>query len=87
MLAAMKFPILSCAIVLTLALGALNALYADSATWSTNPTNGDWNNPANWTPHTVPNGPSDVARSARPVKRRYRSPPRHCRGDYFQHRC
>ena len=42
--------------------GALNAVYAASSTWSTNPTNGDWNNPANWTPHTVPNGPSDVAR-------------------------
>ena len=61
MLAAMKFPILSCAIVLTLAFGALNAVYADSAIWSTNPTNGDWNNPANWMPHTVPNGTSDVA--------------------------
>ena len=61
MIAAMKFPILSCAIVLTLALCALNAVYADSATWSTNPTNGDWNNPANWTPATVPNGPNDIA--------------------------
>src|SRR5206468_8754398 len=60
-IAAMKSPILSCAIVLTLALGALKAVYADSATWSTNPTNGDWNNAANWTPPTVPNGPSDVA--------------------------
>ena len=58
----MKSPILSCAIVLTLALGALNAVYAGSATWSTNPTNGDWNNPANWIPPTVPNGPSDVAK-------------------------
>jgi autotransporter-associated beta strand protein len=62
MLAAVKFPILSCAIVLTFAFCALNAVYADSATWSMNPTNGDWNNPANWTPHTVPNGPSDVAK-------------------------
>ena len=61
MIAAMKFPILSCAIVLTLALCALNAVYADSATWSTNPTNGDWNNPANWMPATVPNGPNDIA--------------------------
>jgi len=58
----MKSPILSCAIVLTLALCALNAVYAASSNWSANPTNGDWNNPANWTPHTVPNGPSDVAR-------------------------
>ena len=60
MQAAMKSPT-SCAIVLTLSLGALNAVYADSAIWSTNPTNGDWNNPANWMPHTVPNGTSDVA--------------------------
>src|SRR5215510_10300591 len=45
----------------TLVLGALNTLYAGSATWSTNPVNDDWNNPANWIPHTVPNGPSDVA--------------------------
>ena len=58
---AMKSPILSCALSLTLLLGALHAVYADSATWSTNPTNGDWNNPANWTPPTIPNGPGDVA--------------------------
>ena len=32
-----------------------------SATWSTNPVSGDWNNPLNWTPHTVPNGPLDIA--------------------------
>src|SRR5262245_37995164 len=34
---------------------------AGSATWSANPISGDWNNPANWTPNTVPNGPNDVA--------------------------
>src|SRR5262245_38774993 len=32
-----------------------------SATWNLNPTNGDWNTAANWTPQTVPNGPSDTA--------------------------
>jgi hypothetical protein len=32
---------------------------AGSATWNLNPTSGDWNTPANWTPATVPNGPSD----------------------------
>jgi autotransporter-associated beta strand protein len=26
------------------------------ATWSANPVSGDWNDPLNWTPHTVPNG-------------------------------
>ena len=61
MIAAMKSPILSFAIILTLSLGALNAVYADSATWSTNPISNDWNIAANWTPNTVPNGPDDVA--------------------------
>ena len=57
----MKTPILPYAISLTLALGALNAVYADSATWSLNPTTGDWNTAANWTPATVPNSTTDVA--------------------------
>src|ERR1700730_2735158 len=35
--------------------------YADSAQWNLNPTSGDWNTAANWTPMTVPNGPADVA--------------------------
>jgi hypothetical protein len=35
--------------------------FAGSATWSTNPISGDWNTAANWTPPTVPNGPTDVA--------------------------
>src|SRR5919198_375365 len=34
---------------------------AGSATWGTNPLNGDWNTAANWTPNTVPNGPGDIA--------------------------
>ena len=57
----MKTLILSCAIILTLSLGALNVIYADSATWNANPIDNNWNNPANWTPNTVPNGPNDVA--------------------------
>ena len=57
----MKFPVLSCAIILTLALGALNAVYASSATWNADPVDNDWSNPANWTPTTVPNGPNDIA--------------------------
>ena len=58
---AMKSRILSCAMVLTLSVGALQVVYADSATWSMNPTTGDWNVAANWTPATVPNGVSDIA--------------------------
>src|SRR3954451_23171766 len=57
----MKSPFLYCAISLTLSLGALSAVYAGSATWNLNPTSGDWNTAANWTPATVPNGPRDVA--------------------------
>jgi len=34
---------------------------AGSATWDLNPTSGDWNTAANWTPMTVPNGPADIA--------------------------
>src|SRR6266446_4176999 len=61
MIAAVKSPIASCAIVLTLSLGALDALYAGSATWNLNPTSGDWFTAANWTPNTIPNGPDDIA--------------------------
>lgn len=35
--------------------------FAGSATWNLDPVDNDWNNPANWTPNTVPNGPNDVA--------------------------
>ena len=35
--------------------------YAGSAQWNLNPTSGDWNTAANWTPMTVPNGPADIA--------------------------
>jgi hypothetical protein len=35
--------------------------YGGSAEWNLNPTSGDWNTAANWTPMTVPNGPADVA--------------------------
>jgi autotransporter-associated beta strand protein len=34
---------------------------AGSATWNLNATSSDWNTAANWTPATVPNGPSDTA--------------------------
>lgn len=35
--------------------------YGGSATWNLNPVDDDWINPNNWTPATVPNGPSDTA--------------------------
>ncbi len=34
---------------------------AGSATWLANPSSGSWNIASNWSPATVPNGPSDVA--------------------------
>src|SRR6266487_1667751 len=34
---------------------------ADSAEWKFDPTSGDWNTPDNWTPTSVPNGPTDTA--------------------------
>src|SRR2546426_1732484 len=61
MFVAMKSAILSCAVILTLSFGALNPVYADSATWSTNPISSDWNTAQNWTPNTVPNSFTDVA--------------------------
>jgi hypothetical protein len=40
---------------------AVHRTYAGSATWSLNPTSGNWNKATNWTPATVPNGPNDTA--------------------------
>jgi len=40
---------------------ALTTLHAGSARWTVNPATGDWNSATNWTPSTVPNGPSDTA--------------------------
>lgn len=39
----------------------LQAAHAGSATWSAAPSSSDWNTASNWTPATVPNGPSDTA--------------------------
>ena len=41
--------------------GAQRHSLAGSATWNQNPTGGDWNTAANWTPQTVPNASSDIA--------------------------
>src|SRR5215475_9380657 len=46
-----------CSLIFLLPLVA----YAGSATWGLNPTSGDWNSAANWTPMTVPNGSGDTA--------------------------
>jgi hypothetical protein len=35
--------------------------YAGSATWGSAPSSSDWNTATNWTPASVPNGPSDTA--------------------------
>jgi autotransporter-associated beta strand protein len=34
---------------------------AGSATWKSSPASGNWNTATNWTPQTIPNGPSDTA--------------------------
>src|SRR6266446_3178519 len=39
----------------------LATAHAGSATWSSNPTSGDWNTAANWIPQTVPNSTTDIA--------------------------
>ena len=40
---------------------AATSVQAGSATWDLDPATANWNNATNWTPETVPNGPSDVA--------------------------
>src|SRR5436305_10158800 len=42
-------------------LAAQRHSLAGSATWDQNPTSGDWNTAANWTPQTVPDTPTDIA--------------------------
>src|SRR5438874_5393532 len=49
-------PLAALIIVLT-----ISSAFAGSATWSTSPTNGNWNSGANWSPMTVPDGPADTA--------------------------
>src|SRR6266513_1979400 len=48
-------------LLIVIALLSIRSSDAGSATWLLNPTNGDWNTAANWTPATVPNGPTDTA--------------------------
>ena len=42
-------------------LAAQGPALAGSATWTINPTSGDWNTATNWMPQTVPNSETDVA--------------------------
>ena len=49
------------AVMLLLLLAMPCTTFADSATWKMSPATGDWNHAANWTPPTIPNGPSDTA--------------------------
>ena len=53
--------ILQTILVVAVSILAPIVAHADSATWNLNPTSGDWNTAANWTPMTVPNGPADIA--------------------------
>lgn len=53
-------PLLLALLSATLLL-ASPAARAGNATWNLNPTSGDWNTAANWTPATVPNSTSDIA--------------------------
>ena len=60
---ARAFPLLIKALLLPALVFALanQSTHAGSATWNLNPTSGDWNTAANWTPATVPDDPSDTA--------------------------
>jgi len=48
-------------LVLILNSSLLLSSFGGSATWNLNPISSDWTDPANWSPATVPNGPTDVA--------------------------
>jgi autotransporter-associated beta strand protein len=40
---------------------ATQTVHAGSATWSQNPVTGNWNEPSNWVPATIPNSATDMA--------------------------
>ena len=44
-----------------LSLLTIDSSRAGSATWAANPGDNYWHEAANWTPQTVPDGPSDIA--------------------------
>jgi hypothetical protein len=49
------------AAILPLLLSTASIGFAGSATWLASPPTGNWNHAANWSPATVPDGPSDTA--------------------------
>ncbi len=51
----------SLAALLFLPTMGISSVQAGSATWSSSPSSGDWNTPANWNPATVPNAQTDIA--------------------------
>src|SRR5438034_5175338 len=53
--------------ILSLSLTLVLNAYAGSATWNLDPVSSDWNDPLNWTPNTVPNGPFDIATFSGPT--------------------
>ena len=59
----MKSPTSLPSVLLITLLSPLVAQFASagSATWNLNPVSPDWKTAANWMPHTVPNGPGDIA--------------------------
>ena len=56
-----KGPVTALAIITAAFLAFGTATFAGSALWDSAPTTTDWNTATNWTPETVPNGPSDIA--------------------------
>lgn len=56
-----SFSILAAGISAAALISSAPLALAGSATWNPNPGSGVWNTASNWTPATVPNGPSDVA--------------------------
>jgi autotransporter-associated beta strand protein len=58
----LRWPLLLMAVAMGLLLLSITSRsFAGSATWKTSPPTSDWNHAANWTPPTIPNGPSDTA--------------------------
>src|SRR5204863_3749171 len=47
--------------IFALTISFLTSAHAGNATWDQAPTSGDWNTAGNWTPSTVPDGPTDIA--------------------------
>ena len=47
--------------IFALTISFLTSAHTGNATWDQAPTSGDWNTAGNWTPSTVPDGPTDIA--------------------------